>query len=69
MIMKILSRAATEYCKQGIKCPPPLPPGKFKTIFNVLNMRVSIYYCVLVIIQDKVTIVIGEEREKYTGQK
>lgn len=49
--------------------PPPLPPGKFKTIFNVLNMRVSIYYCVLVIIQDKVTIVIGEEREKYTGQK
>lgn len=67
MIMKIISRAATEYCKQGIKCP--LPPGKFKTIFNVLNMRVSIYYCVLVIIQDKVTIVIGEERVKYTGQK
>lgn len=40
---------------------PPLPPGKFKTIFNVLNMRLSIYYCVLVIIQDKVTIVIGEK--------
>lgn len=44
MIMKIISRAATEYCKQGIKCPPPLPPGKFSFKYEGIYLLLCVGY-------------------------